>query len=242
MSLKFLKLLIYSVIGIAVVVGLTRVARVKTVSCTLAENPCPETIQQILNETALHKPLLFYDFSAAITQQLPTTLRLKKLEKKLPGELILELDQANIAYLLEEQSEGAIVIKPISENGLVLESPASYTQEYLKITIQSDDERLKLSTLNTNTPLDPELHTLFFSLATSSSKHHLKPNSVIFHSLEDIEVIVSSQLKAHLDATQPANQIQTLTLVAKELESSLASKAAEVDLRFRLPVLKPATP
>jgi hypothetical protein len=227
--LSFLLILIGSVAGVS------QVFSVKQLHCALVEKEsCPPELTARLQQL-MNRSLFATDFQAeaqAATAQ--TVYEFTKIEKRLPNQLTLTFQQAAPLYRLRHQNSEHTV----SESGSLFFSATDEKAAPLLITIAGE------SPFTPEGSVSSELQRPLGELAKNLSQASITPREVLWISPQEIRLVLSENTTALLDHTNPAGAVQQLAIILKSEEYQAAVADAEgkieVDLRFKLPVLRRA--
>ncbi len=200
--------------------------RVRAITCQIENEECPDELIQSL-QPLQGSSLLFSKHESSISnlqsnynltsysKQLPNTLHLTF--SGLPNEALLRIDDHE--YLLH--SDGALEESTeATQNTTIFEVPAA--------GIDSDNRRVK----------DAQLVTHVLEWNTSLEQIRSEPERVIFN-----DQVVILKLNAGLQAIANLNESTTasqrLAIILEHAEvASIDTSIREIDLRFRLPVLR----
>ena len=208
---------------------LTPVFKINNVQCFLdGEENCPNELTVQL-ESLKDKSFFFTQLEKKVHQLELNFYQLNSLKKTWPSTIVLEFSPKPNSYFLEFGFEDKIYL--ITQNGLV--RSLTYSQELPRIKIIDwanplDGDRVK-----------KDLHQLNLNLIQSLATHKIAYQQVIIYSPQEIEIILSDDLKAIIHNQDLENQIAKLAIIQQEVElKKVDLKINTIDLRFKFPVLK----
>lgn len=225
---------IVAVVGLGIVIGVIYFIgtffRVKTVKCTLDNEVCPEALQSSLN-VLQNQSLFFVDLQKAATKNgIPVPATLTKLKKQLPHTVSVEFSSETLLYQLQTD-QGMVAI---SSSGTVFHDIA----ERPPITIEVKPPLNQLITADGH--LLPDMHQGLVAVVENLGKYQLPISHITWVDKDSILLIMNEgQLTGIIDSKSPNTELEKLqTILQSDQYQKVASTVKEIDVRFKLPVLR----
>jgi len=210
-----------SVISLLIIGGQAALS-VGTIECKLTtEKDCPPEIMDSLEEIK-GQALLFNNLEEKLNLiKFNHPAQIKVTAKRLPKTIYLQVAREAGLYQIKNSS------KIVTKSGFVFES----TQENIVI--------IELPANSYEPKPDPLIHQNLVTLLESFSSRELEVTSISWQSSDKIHVHLANGLTValNLEAVPTAGEKLKLIL-AENTISNLDLSGAELDLRFRLPVLR----
>lgn len=154
-------------------------------------------------------------------------------QKILPNALQLTFAPDSALYLLQAQDTTWIV----SQRGY-LSSYSGESSEATKVNVPSISYSQSLE-LSESTQLQPTVHQPLATLVSESQRHHLQLAHIEWRTSEFIVLQLENYPRVLVTAADPNHSIAILHTLKKNLDlSTVDAGIKEVDLRFKLPVVR----
>ena len=220
------------VVGLATaLVSLYKLFRVQTVECRLlGAEACPDDLVQTL-QFIINQPLFFVDFSKQIsTVQLPQPVRLSKISKKLPSTLRLSFQLEPVAYVISTDQD----IFFVSQSGQL------YQQQFEQTGLVQ--VRLLSAWSHQSGSVELFIHHSLLAIIAGCQQLKLPLQTITWLDNSTIQLSMENRSEIFvIDSQQPNLELHRLALVLQSGEyQALTQSKQELDLRFKMPVLRTA--
>jgi cell division septal protein FtsQ len=219
---------------LAMVIGMGLLTQIKVVSvrCRAESGDCTPEVRQKL-ESLTSQSFFFSDLESASTQILSTLpgYKLMSLQRQLPQTLVISIKQNPSLYRL--QALGKPELKVVDSEGFIY-SPESQTTIPLVVVSEAEwNESLQQGRIQINRHQQ-----------LTQTLQALSQAEISFQQLEAAAGVIGvlsldPQTAAILDLSNSAADVAKLSIVLKGLEPATLSEIQEIDVRYRLPVLRP---
>ncbi len=205
-------------------------ARVKTIICTVDSQPCSEEVSAQLR--SIHgQQIVGVDVQTAakkaLSEQPVTVLSLKK---RLPSTVYIMLQSQPFQYAVAS----AETVRPVTTVGTLYTVPAP--TKLVQIAVTPD---VLQSALQEEKHLQPEIHTALTATAAYVQSLDEKPARIELLDTTSIRITMKSGAKILLPVAKNAESLVQLGMILTAPEyARLQSEYTEIDLRFKLPVLR----
>ena len=220
----FLGVLILGIVG-----GVAQLFQVTDITCTTTDNQsCPTSVQASLN-SAIGKSFFFTnferDFSASDAETQPYTIQ--SINKILPGTLVVMVQLETPAYLLITK-DGQY---SISQSGSVIAAD-SHPQSLATITIQSEIPIIA------DGKLPDKYHSVISSILEEILRQEMVVATITWVDDQTLYVDLQNGPRVVLESQTAGQRVQHLPVILQSTEVKSLPQLAEIDLRFKLPVLR----
>ncbi|HEX7017455.1 MAG TPA: hypothetical protein VF209_00915 [Patescibacteria group bacterium] len=222
------KLLLSTVI-VVTMLGLLFLFKIKTVDCTLGGVACPGEVTQALN-IFVGRSFFFTDLNLLFNQE-PTLsqYRLSKVQKKLPGTLIFELQPYLTGYQLYFSDQDKTLTVD-SQRGLL---------EQKSETLPTITTQVPLSDLEVEGKIDPDIHQSLVELVGAISKYQLEYQHIILENKQVIRISLREGINGIISIDTTPAKVAQLAFIQKNVDlASFDQHVQVIDVRYRLPVLR----
>jgi len=214
-----------SLISLLVIAQQTILA-VNHIECTLSSGAtCTEQILSTLNQIK-GQPLLFNNLEQKISQlEFDHPVQAQVVSKHLPQTLTLQLTQEPGLYRIDQNDY------LITESGFVF---SGSDKEIVTVQFPQGvfDGQI----------LDMSVHQTVVNLIKSLTEYQIHPKTIIWISSEEIKLKLDNGLEVIVDSVSAQTVGEKLELIMNsEILESFDFDSTQVDLRFRLPVLRKTT-
>ena len=219
------------VAGLGYIMYTTQAFTVKSIDCVVKDNECSEGITTSL-EKFKGRSIFFTDFEVEVKQEILNQhpgLSLVSLDKKLPGKLSLQFSQNLQGLVVQDQAGGFLYI---DEYGYVIKDliPTSQT---VAITLPNHVfDRVKGEGF-----LDREMVAGIWAVAENATQTELEYRRIFINDSGLVLIQLKGGLQAVLSLTEP-EKIRRLFQVVKGIDQEELETIREIDLRFKLPVMR----
>lgn len=220
--------------------GVVNFFTIREVSCVTQDALCSQTAQDELKALFIGKHLFFIDVEKYITSSSESkSITLLTFSKKLPHTLQLQVIEEPILYVLMLPNStfvGAGTQGSLKKRGERLDSIVSY--DTAPVLVVSDTALIESISSAQTRRIPAMYHEPIKSLVLALKQHNLKPQSIEWSGTDAIRVSLDGTMII-LDSSNPSGSIEgAVRILGSEDLTSLPKKVSEVDMRFKLPVLR----
>lgn len=228
-------IIILSLIGGGVVLNLFHqpLLRIKTVSCKLETKPCPDTLNQKIQEF-VGQSFFFAPIQPVIEAWQLELYQLQTFSKTWPQKIELNFTSEPDFYRLQLETNHYLITKTgLIKQKLDANQPPKANELPIVILTQPAAEVIK------GQQVTPQFHQVFKLVLTQLEAHQLEIQTLKLIGSDLIKLQLNSKLRAIVEPTHSQTQLAKLALIIQELDLAQIDLAIkEIDLRFELPVLR----
>ena len=214
---------------LVIVFGAQQLFFIQRFSCTVVAANCPadvvSTLQRLVGQSLFNQ-----NFTTVGNELLTDTpYRVAGWTIELPGQLHLDLIQDPALYTLVSSDTRVFV----STTGTVTAAPEDTTTQLLSITFAEP----LTSVLNEKGQIKPDLHQAFSELSSARTQQRLEIQEVLWQN--DTVTVSLPELRLLLPVASVSQELERARLVLDSPEfKEHAASGQELDVRFRMPVLR----
>lgn len=228
---RYLTLIFYSCLTLLGAMISVFSFKVSSVYCFVEHANCPPELLAAVRELRGQRLLLvnFEDQVQATIASFPT-VRLTSISKVLPGSLYIGLEPQKIEYVLNEPKAQESLI--ITEDGIALNStphpdwPIIYAHESLFQEIKAKGK------------IGSGVHHDLIAALVALESLNWTVTSIYLPEWETLQVLAEKQPSILFATKQLPTQVQRAKDLVGSLPADEATQVKEIDLRFKLPVLR----
>jgi len=206
-------------------------SQVRTLYCFIEYANCPPEVTAEL-QSLKGQRLLISNLEANVTSRLISnpTLRFKTLRKEFPGTVVVNLESQKIIFGFKAVDSGAYIL--ITDQGRTMMSELHPDWPVFLVSQKLLEETNQRQNLSSNTQLQLEAVLVALQAPTWSN------SSLYLADWETVEVELSTGVILLFNLGQLPTQIERASEILSQLPLETAVKTKEIDLRFKLPVLR----
>jgi hypothetical protein len=229
---RYILIVLLALASVSATLMVTLLFRVKEVECSLSSGSrCPDELTQS-SATLKNRSLFFSDFQTLIEQPgfNDHHYKLANLSKRLPSTLIIELQPLETAYLIALRGSDRLVA--VSESGVIHTDPVESDSAVVEVEKNTWEQIIEKDSAE-------ELHSTIMRLLDSLYKNEFFYDTITWINHDEIRVKIAGGVEVIFDSSLSELTVyQTKSLLNSKEFAELEVKPVEVDMRFRLPVLR----
>ena len=213
---------------------------IKNIECRVSTNDkCPDFLVNRLEENIKGKPIIFTDLELEMTKEpfVSDSFALKGQKKKLPNYIEVVFDHEPIIYLIRTQKDDDKT-KAVTQSGFIWETENS-TKGVPVVDFSQTNQLSEQNKDPFNNKMNEKKHNPIKKIVSSLKKMNLPYQEIVFLSESEILLKIEDSLVAILDDKEVEKSVAELSAILSSPEYlEREEKVEEIDLRFRLPVLR----
>lgn len=224
--------LVAVVASVLVVVAGAALARVQSVTCSFGAQPCPAEVVSSLHSLRGHHLLFSNTVATAQAALQPhSAYRVQAVQKIYPSTIEVTLESQSLLYQLKRP--GSDEVLAASDQAAIITMPL---QADLPTIVINDQLWYEWQAAGS---VPPQVHQQLKDVSRALGEASLSPQGVVLEEVGTLVLYLPENQVAILDLPELRSDIARLVLILRELrERSIDQPIIEIDLRFRLPVLR----
>ncbi len=197
--------------------------KVQEVKCVVQDHPCSAEAEQQA-QTLNHRSFFFTDLEKVGADNLSSLpgYQLVSIQRQLPQTVVLTLQQNAALYRLRQIDTNETVV--VDTQGYFYTADQ---QESLPLVVVVDKNQ------------NPDRHTQLVDLFKTLTDEHITFKQIEVVSDNVALIYLDGQTTAVINVSSPIQDTKKLSIVLKGIEPGTLSQIQEIDVRYRLPVLRP---